>query len=133
MSDVDKILSKLKISVTLWKQISDTVKCEHSNNATYVQNKIYENSKDLLIFTAIKHLNKKRKTYEKWHNGVLLEFVRISNDIVLETHYNDQSYNLMCSISHKIREPLTSMIGMLSLMDVSDMGSHQKKKLYHNQ
>ena len=126
MTTVNDILGKLKLPATIWEIADDdTVKCVNTNTNKYKKGKTYVKEKnDIQIFDCIES---KTDFFMIKNDGDMVEFSKINDVLFIEIHYFDESYHLMCSVSSKIREPLTNVIGVLSLIDISDLPSHLRK------
>lgn len=114
--------------IIIWKLVDSIFKCDINNCGI----------KDNTILTDYLKTTKYANSYEKLLNtgerqivifdGKKIIIQYINNDIISESIYpDDNNLNLLSCISHKIRNPLTNIIGILSLSDETK-SEHLSKK-----
>lgn len=118
------------VGIIIWKK-TDRYRC-YANNCSikngseldyYMKDKTYENSYRKILENFEDQIIK----YDPMNNSnILLKY--IPDDAIVElrvqTHMNIQ---LLSSLSHKIRNPLTNIIGVLSVFDKSKLAGTQKE------
>lgn len=125
-----KLLINLPIKIIIWKKNErDKFACSFSNLqgttegddlSTHINNNpdIYENKYEQLLS------DKTPKIIRTDNKSIKLNFV--TNDIFVETHFSDNTFGILSSISHKIRNPLTNIVGILSILDDSNLTDEQR-------
>jgi|SRR5579872_2462079 len=114
--------------VITWKLIDAVFKCSFSNIG------IKKNTSLTSYLQTIKHADyydKLIKTKERQiiiydNKKIILQYIN-SKTITETSSPNDNNMNLLSCVSHKIRNPLTNIIGILSLSDDND-AEHLSKK-----
>lgn len=114
--------------IIVWKMIDNIFKCHLSNIGIkkktsltdYLQTINHADYYNKLIRT------KERQTIIFDNKKIILQYVN-SKTITETSCPNDNNMNLISCISHKIRNPLTNIIGILSLSDDNDVDHISKK------
>ena len=130
----DDILDKLQCPLIIWNLKDDKLICEYHNNyikkiVVGIDNSEYIKQDDKKFEeTYLKCINniKIRNDGEKQikHNEYIIFINRINNNKILEVHYPEYNEtNLLGVISHKIRGPLTNIIGIITLLGDSDLNN----------
>ncbi len=118
------------IIVILWKKTEQEYRCYMSNNNLEMNMSLEKYIKDYDITFADmfrKLIEKKEHQFTTiGDTKIILEYM--NDDKILELHVPiDENLYLLSSISHKIRNPLTNILGVLTLIDEEKMDKTQKK------
>ena len=120
------------ISFIIWKK-TDKYYCLANNCgikngsklSSYVKNRIYEKS-----YLTILENYQDQIIHDKVRNNIIV-LKYVPNDIIIELNtYISTNVQLLSSLSHKIRNPLTDIIGILASIDRSNLTGTQKECLH---
>ena len=121
----------INFNIIVWEKKNNFFICQTSNNPLGMNNILlndyikdhnvdYRDSYEKAISTKETQLINKDNFY------VILQY--IEDDIVIEMHIPSQNnLPLLSSVSHKIRNPLTSIIGVITLINETKLDKYQKK------
>ena len=124
------ILNNLNINVIFWRKNNAKYRCfmnncgieENIELKTYNKKINYGDAYDKLFET------KEKQTIRQINYNIVLEL--LPNDDILEIRVPaDDSIHLLSTISHKIRIPLTNILGILTLIDETKGNKEYKKKI----
>ena len=125
------MISICDANIIIWKKNKKKYRCilnncnlkENIKLSTYMKSIIHEENYKKIIDTHESQLIVNN------NNKILLQY--IPDDIILEMQIlaNSNNTQILSTISHKIRIPLTNIFGMLSLMDMTKTNKHHKKNI----
>jgi signal transduction histidine kinase len=125
----EEVLIDIKFPIIIWKIHDGHIKCIFTNN------KITNIKKDQSLISYLENNDNHTNAYEHiletdsitiHKNGHLIIFNKINDTTFYEVHYPEcNSINVLYSISNKIRKPLQNIIGMLIMIDDSNLSQEQ--------
>ncbi|XWV26390.1 putative sensor histidine kinase [Tupanvirus soda lake] len=118
---------KNNVGYIIWKK-NDTYYC-HSNNCNikegtkldaYLKSIIYDENYEKILN------NREDQIFDSSNCKIFIKY--IPDDIILELRIQTNiSIQLLTSLSHKIRDPLSNIFGILSIFDESKLGKNEKE------
>lgn len=127
------VLNKFPFPLVIWRQNDGEIICYFSNGI--LQNLEKGDSYDKYIENKSGFYSKMKNTTEdeviiKTQDKTIF-LTRISSDYFYEFHESvvGDNFHLLSIVSHKIRGPLTNIIGILTLLEDLNLNSVQKKYL----
>lgn len=128
----EEIIKRFPFPLVIWKTESEQIKCVFTNIIDglskgdrfkdYIKQNPYSNRFEEIF-------NKDEVIIKLEHQVIYL--IRICPEAFYELHENvdTDNYHMLSIISHKIRGPLTNIIGILTLLDDMNMNKTQRKYL----
>ncbi len=117
------------VGIIIWKKKGGQYYC-YSNNCnikngkklySYIKNQNHED-----FYKKIIENNENQIVKSDTNNNIILKYV--PDDIIVELRTTKNiNVDLLSSLSHKIRNPLTNIIGILSVFDKSKLDQQQKE------
>jgi signal transduction histidine kinase len=129
-----EIIAKFPLPFAIWKkEFGDKYVCIFTNEKIEnlkIGDTLSDFSKDKMYVARYNDINDTDEITIK-NNGHIIYLIRINQDIFYELHENisTDNYHMLSVISHKIRGPLTNIIGILTLMDDTKNSKIQRKYL----
>lgn len=124
-----KVFEKLLFPFIIWKHNSDTklFECFYSNGK--IPGIIVGTPADIYTKNSLYNKVIETKTLQIIHNETFDIYADyISDNLIYEIHYPVcNNVKILSTISHKIRLPLTSIVGILNILDEFKFSSEQKK------
>ena len=115
-------LNFAKIKFIIWKKIDGDYSHFISNGKIPVDKRLHKYLEGIDLAESFKKLLESHVNQYKVHEDCKIILEYLNEDFILELHlpFDDNLY-ILSTISHKIRNPLTNIVGVLSLLDENKM------------
>lgn len=125
-----EILNRLVYPIAIWKQNNDEYHCYFTNHKLSIKDNISLNN-----YVAERLDLYGTKYTELIETGEMQEIRLLDKKIILEKigsiclemHFPNAQNHILSTISHKVRTPLTNIVGILSILDDLKFTAEQKK------
>lgn len=135
MDIFESTLKNINFPIIIWKKNTKNKfvcyftndKIEDVKKDMYL--KKYLHTKDLHIKESYDEIITKRTNSIIKHDNVYINKTYIDENSFFEIHTPAENMNLFATISHKIRSPLTNIMGIMTLIDTKSMSEENRKYL----